>query len=880
MASLLYSLGKLAARKRWWFVSAWLAVMVAIGGSVAAFAGTLSNTFTIPGTPSQQVLDELQDSLPDAAGGLGTIVFSTDDGGEFSNEQRDAVARLAKNLGELDAVKSATDPFELQSALDDAPQKIDDGQAQLDEAEAKLDQGRADLDAGREQLEPGKAQLAAAEEQLQAAEAQAAQADAAGQPAMAAQIRAQLEAQRAQLEPQKAQLEAAEARLDDAEQQLEDGRSDYESGVADLEAAKLQQQSSEGVRFVSDTGSVAVMQVQFEKSMMEVAKEDREAVQQVTESALVSGLHAEYSKDIVEDISQLFGAAEVIGIAVAAAVLVIMLGTLIAAGLPLLMAVVGVGVGVGGTIALSGVVEMSSISPVLALMLGLAVGIDYSLFIVNRHRSQLLAGMPLEESIGRATGTSGNAVLFAGLTVIIALAALAVPGIPFLTVLGLAGAATVAVAVVVALTLTPAMLAVIGKRILSKRAWARAGMSGPAAGTTAITTADPASVNDPKRSWARVVTRRPWLALVAGVALLGVMAVPATQLRLGLPDGSSEPADSTAYRAYTQLGESFGEGINGPLVVVADLPDGLEGSEADEKLLQVSRELRALDHVTAAVPFGTSDDGRTAALQVIPEEGPAAESTEDLVHNLRAQAGEIEASTGVGISVTGQPAMQIDVSDKLADAMPVYLAIVIGLSLILLLLVFRSILVPLLATAGFLLSLGASFGAVVAIYQWGWLDGIFGVHDPGPILSFLPMILIGVLFGLAMDYQMFLVSGMRESYAHGEEARAAVVSGFNHGAKVVTAAAIIMVSVFAGFVFSHLTMVRPIGFGLALGVLLDAFVVRMTLIPAAMHLLGKSVWWMPRWLEKILPDVDVEGAKLSAPAPASREPEPEPVGVR
>jgi RND superfamily putative drug exporter len=454
--------------------------------------------------------------------------------------------------------------------------------------------------------------------------------------------------------------------------------------------------------------------------------------------------------------------------------------------------------------------------------------------------------------------------------VIIALAALAVPDIPFLTVLGLAGAATVAVAVVVALTLTPAMLSIMGKRILSKRAWAKAGMTGPVtANTVQSTTAGPEFHNDPKRSWGKAVTRHPWLSLVAGVAVLGLMAVPAAELRLGLPDGSSEPADSTAYQAYTQLGDNFGEGINGPLIIVADLPEWLEGTAKDEALLELSQELRAMDHVSAAVPTGTSGDGRTAVLQVIPEEGPAAQSTEDLVHNLRAEAGALEASTGVGVSLTGQPAMQIDVSDKLADAMPVYLAIVIGLSLILLLLVFRSILVPLLATAGFLLSLGASFGAVVAIYQWGWLSEVFGVHHPGPILSFLPMILIGVLFGLAMDYQMFLVSGMRESFAHGEDARAAVVSGFNHGAKVVTAAAIIMVSVFAGFIFSHLTMVRPIGFALALGVLLDAFVVRMTLIPAAMHLLGKSAWWMPNWLDRILPDVDVEGAKLASDGPAA-----------
>ncbi|NKX52026.1 MMPL family transporter, partial [Arthrobacter deserti] len=643
-----------------------------------------------------------------------------------------------------------------------------------------------------------------AKAQLRAARDQADGLEAAGQAAAAAQIRAQLQ-------PQAAQLETAEAELAKQQRRLGDGQAEYDDGLAELASAKTRMQSSEGVRFVSEAGDVAFMQVSFEQSMMEVSKEDRAAVQRIAEDALVPGLQADFSKDIVEDISQLFGAAEIIGISVAAAVLVIMLGTLVAAGLPLLMAVVGVGVGVGGTMALSGVVEMCSVSPVLALVLGLAVGIDYSLFIVNRHRTQLLAGMTLHESIGRATGTSGNAVLFAGLTVIIALAALAVPGIPFLTVLGLAGAATVAVAALVALTLTPALLAVIGPRILSRRAWARAEPV-PAAGAAA-----------PRRSWGRAVTRHPWLALLAGVAVLGTMALPAAELRLGLPDGSSEPAGSTAYQAYTQLGRSFGEGINGPLIIVADLPAGLDTAGQDEVLLRLSRELRAMDHVTAAIPANTSEDGRTAVLQVIPEGGPAAESTEDLVPALRAEAGGLASGAGAdGVAGTGQPAMQIDVSDRLADAMPVYLAVVIGLSLVLLLLVFRSILVPLLATAGFLLSLGASFGAVVAIYQWGWLGSVFEGHDPGPVLSFLPMILIGVLFGLAMDYQMFLVSGMRESYAHGEDARSAVVSGFNHGARVVAAAAVIMASVFAGFIFSHLTMVRPMGFALALGVLLDA----------------------------------------------------------
>jgi RND superfamily putative drug exporter len=321
---------------------------------------------------------------------------------------------------------------------------------------------------------------------------------------------------------------------------------------------------------------------------------------------------------------------------------------------------------------------------------------------------------------------------------------------------------------------------------------------------------------------------------------------------VGLPDGGSEPADSTAFQAYRTVDEKFGEGANGPLIVVGAMPETAGTTDLAELQLDVNDLLADIPDVAASIPASVSADGRTAVFQVLPEEGPASESTEDLVRALRASSDGIEDETGVSVSVTGQTAANIDVSARLMEAMPLYLGIVVGLSLILLLLVFRSVLVPLIATAGFLLSLLASFGATVAIYQWGWFGDLFGVTNPGPILSFLPIILIGVLFGLAMDYQMFLVSGMREAYVHGGGARAAVRVGFSHGARVVTAAAIIMVSVFAGFVFSHLTMVRPIGFGLAFGVLLDAFVVRMTLVPAAMYLLGRSLW-LPRWLDRICP---------------------------
>jgi RND superfamily putative drug exporter len=503
---------------------------------------------------------------------------------------------------------------------------------------------------------------------------------------------------------------------------------------------------------------------------------------------------------------------------------------------------------------------MSSISPMLALMLGLAVGIDYSLFIVNRHRTQLLTGMDPEESVARATGTSGNAVLFAGLTVIIALAALVVPGLPFLSVMGLAAAGTVAVAVLVALSLTPAMLSLIGRRIISRRAWAKAEAHNAEAGHEAADQAKDEARST--RGWGGMVTRHPIVALVAGVLLLGTLALPAAQLQLALPDGGSEPVDSEAYQAYDVTARSFGEGVTGPIVVVGEFPANLDAAQAQKLQYDVADQIRGVDNVVAAVPVALSEDRRTAVFQVIPEEGPAKAGTVRVVSELRERGAQIQAETGVTIGLTGQTAGNIDVSTKLGDALPPYLAIVVGLSLLLLLLVFRSIVVPLLATGGFLLSLAAAFGLVVAVYQWGWLGAVFDVANPGAVLSFLPIILIGVLFGLAMDYQVFIASGMREAYMHGAPARKAVRIGFSHAAAVVTAAAIIMVSVFAGFIFSHLTMVRPLGFAMAFGVLLDAFVVRMTIVPAVMYLLGEKAWWLPKWLDRILPDVDVEGAQL------------------
>lgn len=826
MALLLYRLGKFSYHHRWLVISLWLAVLIAVGGSAAAFHGTMSNNFQIPGTETQQMLDKLKKDLPASSGGSAGIVFEAGDAG-FNQAGKDAIASALAKLEKLPDVQSTVNPFATQAQLDKAPSDLAAGEQKAAAGQAELDKARATLDAGD-------AQLKAAEQQMTAA----------GMPA--AQIQAQLA-------PQKAELLAGR-------QKLEAGQKQATDGAAALTLAKRQVAASQGMRFVSADGKAAIAQVQFKTSINGLTPALRQQVQDIVHGVSSAGVTALASKEITEDVSQLFGVSEIIGIAVAAIALIVMLGTLVAAGLPLLMAIIGVAVGVGGTFALTGVIDMSSISPMLALMLGLAVGIDYSLFIVNRHRGQLLSGMDAEESVALATGTSGNAVLFAGLTVVIALAALVVPGLPFLAVMGLSAAATVAVAVVVSLTLTPAVLSLVGRKLISKRAWAKAERHNAEPDHASADRAE--DQRRSSRGWGGLVTRHPVVSLLAGVVLLGVLALPASQLRLALPDGGSEPVDSQAFKAYDLTRRSFGEGMTGPIVVVGTFPSGLSDDQAKTKQFDVADKLRSVDNVVAAVPVALSQDHRTAVFQVIPKDGPASASTVQVVSELRAKGSEIQQATGATIGLTGQTAGNIDVSAKLGAALPPYLAIVVGLSLILLLLVFRSIVVPLLATGGFLLSLAAAFGAVVAVYQWGWLGTVFDVANPGAVLSFLPIILIGVLFGLAMDYQVFITSGMRESFMHGENAKQAVRSGFSHAAAVVTAAAIIMVSVFAGFIFSHLTMVRPLGFAMAFGVLVDAFVVRMTIVPAVMYLLGEKAWWLPRWLSRILPDVDVEGAKL------------------
>jgi RND superfamily putative drug exporter len=599
------------------------------------------------------------------------------------------------------------------------------------------------------------------------------------------------------------------------------------------------------------SGAIGFVQVAYTAKGDDLSDAARDALAAVAERARATGLTVEVGGDAVQAGGEQ-GLGEVIGVAVAAVVLVITFGSLIAAGLPLLTALLGIGIGIGVITAASGFVDLSSNTPVLALMLGLAVAIDYALFIVSRYRHELAAGHEPREAAGRAVGTAGSAVVFAGLTVIIALTALTVVGIPFLAQMGLAAAFTVAVAVVIALTLLPALLGFAGRRIAGGRSREHGG-------------------NTFGLRWARAVARRPVAVLLVAVAGLGVVALPALDLRLGMPDDSTAAPDTTQRKAYDLLSAGFGPGFNGPLIVVVDAAAGTAEAAAG----RVAEQIRGLDDVRTVTEPILNQAGDTAILTVIPASGPSEKATEDLVRAIR--------DTDPSVAVTGLTAINIDISAKLGAALTPYLAVVVGLAFVLLMLVFRSVLVPVKATLGFLLSVAATFGAVVAVFQWGWLAGLLGVERTGPIISFLPVILIGIVFGLAMDYQVFLVTRMREDYVHGTPAREAVVSGFGHGARVVTAAAIIMISVFSGFILAPDAIIKSIGFALGVAVLFDALVVRMTIVPAVMTLLGKAAWWLPRWLDRLLPDVDVEGEKLrhrldDAPAgPPVETPEHAPV---
>ncbi|MEV4723074.1 MMPL family transporter [Micromonospora humida] len=606
---------------------------------------------------------------------------------------------------------------------------------------------------------------------------------------------------------------------------------------------------------ITPNGRYALIQVQFATGADDVTDDQRAAYEKVGAQAEAQGWQIAPGGEVLNAEPEV-GSTEALGVLVAAIVLIITFGSLVAAGMTMLNALIGVGVGMAGLFALSSVVELTSTAPILALMLGLAVGIDYSLFITSRHRQHLLEGLTPEEAVGRAVGTAGSAVLFAGATVVIALAGLAVVGIPFLTVMGLAAAGTVSVAVLVAITLAPALLGFAGRRVLPRKLRNVT----PAAEATDAVDAAPAAED---RSgfgfrWAQWVTRLRIPVILVGLLGLGLLALPAQDMRIALPDASTAPVGSPARTSADLIREGFGPGFTGRLAVVVTSDSPQDTAAA---VPQVAALVQRTDGVLAVAPPQLDPSGRTALIGVIPKSGPTDAATETLVHDIRDRVGSIGNAE---VLLTGVTAIGIDVSEKLSDAMPVYLLLVVGLSILLLMLVFRSILVPVKAALGFLLTVAATFGITVAVFQQGHLASLVGLDSPAPLISFLPILLIGILFGLAMDYEVFLVSRMREDFVHGDTARQATINGMGHGARVVTAAALIMMSVFGGFVFLDDPVIKSMGFALAVGVAIDAFVVRMTIVPAVMSLLNARAWWLPRWLDRALPNVDIEGEGLRA----------------
>nr|WP_234334200.1 MMPL family transporter [Streptomyces sp. NRRL B-1347] len=636
---------------------------------------------------------------------------------------------------------------------------------------------------------------------------------------------------------------------------------------------------------VSEDGTIAYSTITYTADAADLTEAAKSALEGAASQARDAGLTVEIGGSALEAGEAPGGTTEIVGVVVAAVVLVLTLGSLVAAGLSLLTAFVGVAIAFGLVSALAVPLGLTDTVAILALMLGLAVGIDYALFITSRFRDERARGSDPEEAAGRAVGTAGSAVVFAGATVFIALVGLGVVGIPELTKMGLGGAGAVALAVLVALTLTPALFGFFGRRVLARAVREAAGAPRKGAGLSSTAapprgaTSHDASAGDRRTvaanpaermgmgtRWARFVLGRPVAVLLIAGLGLGAVALPALSLELGLPGDESKSVETTQRRAYDLLSEGFGPGFNGPLTVVVDTSEAADSGAATDLVVKTVRGVDGVASVGDPVLNRAED---TAVLTAVPRSAPNSGETKDLVHEIRGAASGVEASTGADVLVTGKTAMNIDISAAMSDALVPYLTVVIGLAVLLLTVVFRSILVPVKAALGFLLSVGAAFGVLVAVFQWGWAADLIGIEQTGPVMSLMPILVIGMVFGLAMDYEVFLLSRMREAYVHGASPGEAIVNGFRHSGRVVAAAAIIMISVFAGFIGMTNPTIQTMGVGLSAAVAFDAFVVRMAIVPAVLALLGHRAWWLPRILNRVLPNVDIEGEKLSARVPAA-----------
>jgi RND superfamily putative drug exporter len=615
---------------------------------------------------------------------------------------------------------------------------------------------------------------------------------------------------------------------------------------------------------VSDDGNTAFAAVGFDTQELSAAEFD--AAEAATSAARDAGVQVEYDNGLGYAKGDSEPGSEMIGILIAVVVLAVAFGSVIAVGLPIVTALAALLIGTSTIAILSGVLAVPSIATTVAVMMGLGVGIDYALFILSRHRQNIADGMPVPVAVGRANATAGLSVLFAGLTVIVAIAGLQVSGIPMMTMMGWSTAIMVAVVMLAAVTLLPALLGVVGRRVNSLR----------------IPFVKAKAANDPdtvSARWASRVVARPARYGAVTALILALLAIPALSMRLGFADAGNDSPTTTTRKAYDLMADAYGPGTNGPLEVVLETGD----SRVPEAVaLDVEHALAGARGVASVGQPSFNDSRDLAVIEVMPTTGPQDEATMQLLERLRGDVlPQAVDGTGVEAMVTGNTALTDDVSAQLQDRMPLFLGAVIGLSFLVLMLVFRSVLVPLKAALLNVLSVGAAYGVIVAIFQWGWAASLIGVHATVPIMPLAPMLMFAILFGLSMDYEVFLLSRVREQYLRHGDPKRAVVEGLGSTGRVITSAGLIMIAVFGAFILSTDVTTKMFGVGLSVAVLLDVTLVRMVLVPAAMSVLGHRAWWLPSWLDRRLPTVDLEGAAHEGDEllGGDQEPERQPVLV-
>jgi RND superfamily putative drug exporter len=601
---------------------------------------------------------------------------------------------------------------------------------------------------------------------------------------------------------------------------------------------ELPQRSQATGPVTSKSGAIALAQIQYRQPVQDLGVKAFDDLEKAAAPARAAGVQVAFGGPLVDyAVAPRSSASDQIGLLFAIVILIFAFGSLVAAGLPIATALLGLAIGLSGITLLAAITNVGTAAPELGTMIGLGVGIDYSLFIITRHRENLAAGMEVEQSVGRAVATAGQAVLFAGTTVVIAICGLLISGIPYVAVLGFAAALVVAVMMIAAITLLPALLGLTGKRIMKGRH-----------------AASRASGSRFWERWATTVARHPWPFAIVAVLVLLTLAAPFLSIRYGQSDDGTAPSGSTQRIAFDLIAEGFGPGANGPLAVVVTYPKGTSVPDA------LTTALKTTPGVAAVAPAQTNPADNTAVITVEPTTAPDAQATTDLVGTLRGEVvpKALEGSTGVEAYVGGITAGYIDVGDRISDRLPYFIGAVVLLSFLLLMAVFRSVTIAATAAVMNLLSVGAAYGVTVAVFQWGWMKGLFGLESTTPIISFVPMMMFAVLFGLSMDYQVFLLTRVREEYDKTKDTRTAVVAGLSHTARVITSAALIMIVVFLSFVAYPIPEVKMFGLGLAVAVAVDSTIVRMVLVPSLMEILGNANWWFPKWLARIVPKVTIE----------------------